>query len=107
MENSKVDLTTLPALDKGGVSGPASLNLSDEYWHRVFVDKMIFEISELANDIFHPEKDPEVLWKEFRSQLSQWKRQHIISYEKYLESDDNSVLPESEISKWRRSQADR
>lgn len=84
-KNENFNKAETPQLNIGAVSSSVSFN--NETKHRIFIDKMIYEISELANDIFHPEKDPEVLWKIFREQLRYLKVEHLESYNKYLETD--------------------
>lgn len=70
-----------------GIGGVSGLAFSIETTHRFFMEKMVAEISFLAEDCFHPEFDPEVCWKKFREQLRQWKKEHEFSYLKYLETD--------------------
>lgn len=45
--------------------------------------------------------DPEVAWIEFRQGLRKIKKKHVELYLKYLESDDETPIKESAISKWR------
>lgn len=61
--------------------------MNNETKHRIFVDKLVTEIHYLAEHCFHPEVDVEVCWKLFREQLRHHKREHQISYMKYLETD--------------------
>ncbi len=78
------------------------LEFSDEVKHRIFINKMVNAIADEVDVIFHPEGDPEVLWSEFYKRLRAYKKEHLKSYEKYMEADATTEAPESEIAKFRR-----
>lgn len=46
--------------------------------------------------------DPEAAWLEFREGLKKIKKKQTKLYLEYLETDDETPIPESEIAKWRR-----
>lgn len=46
--------------------------------------------------------DPEVAWLQFREGLKKIKKKQTKLYLEYLETDDETPIPESEIGKWRR-----
>ena len=80
--------------------------LSEETRYRLFIDRMINDISVLAEDIFDADHDPEVIWSVFRRELQKLKKEHSQRYGLYMESEDETEFPESEISKWRRENPD-
>ena len=76
--------------------------MNQETKYRLFIDNLIAEISEAATSCFGHETDPEVSWKTFRNTLRTFKKEHISEYEKFLETDDETIQPESPIHQWRR-----
>lgn len=62
-----------------------SVSLSVNVRYKIFIDKMISEIKDLAEMTFNSEQDPEVQWKFFREQLTHYKRSQIL---KWLDTDD-------------------
>jgi len=78
-------------------------NFPPEVKYRMFIDAMKAHISEAVQGCFDADTDPNVCWEVFREALRKFKRENIKSYQMFLDSDDETPLPESEISKWRRN----
>lgn len=70
-----------PPFCKANVSGSFSADTK----YRLFLDRMIAEISSLVQEVFEPNGDPEAQWKFFMEQLSHYKREQLLMW---LETDD-------------------
>lgn len=73
--------------------------------YKLYLEKMhqnICMLSELSFIDDDTERDVTVSWGWFKKELKKLSVEHIKTYQKYLESDDDTLLEESEISKWRK-----
>lgn len=64
-------------------------------------DVLVSDIKNLAQITFLGE-NPEMEWKFFRDELRKLKKEHIASYNEYMESEDDTEYPETEWAKFKR-----